>query len=107
MTNPDTAAEKINKDAVPRIISERYPDISDDEAEEVRQHVVAQMAIMAIQKPSDKKTGKSETPPDNGSGNDDNNGDGNDKKRQPADNLIQQARKLMDVHELVLISLTA
>ena len=82
MANPETAAEKINKDAVPRIISERYPDISDDEAEEVRQHVVAQMAIMAIKKPGEKTPSKSETPPDNSNGNDDKNGDGDDKKRQ-------------------------
>lgn len=95
VANPDTAAEKINKDAVPRIIAERYPDISDDEAEEIRQHVVAQMAMISIKK-GQKPPPTPPTPSTPGSGDDQKD----DDKRQPADNLIQQARKLMDVHNL-------
>ena len=82
-----------------RIISERYPDISDEEAEEVRQHVVAQMAIMAIKKSEQSTPPTSATPPSSGNDNGDDRKD-DDKKRQPADSLIQHARKLMDVHEL-------
>lgn len=35
-----TTAETINKDLIPKIIRERYPDLSDDETEEVRQRVI-------------------------------------------------------------------
>ncbi|MEJ7314628.1 DNA helicase, partial [Staphylococcus epidermidis] len=34
-------AEMINKTLVPRVIIERYPDLTDEELETVRQHTVA------------------------------------------------------------------
>lgn len=92
IANPETAAEKINKDAVPRIIQERYPDISAEEAEEVRNHVVAQMVLMSLKtevdSPDDETPDPSKPP----------------KKKRPRDEpgnaIIEHAKKFMDVHDL-------
>lgn len=40
-------AKMINKTLIPRVIIERYPELSDDELETVRQHVVADINISA------------------------------------------------------------
>lgn len=41
----DTPPELVNKALIPKIIRERYPDLTDNEVEEVRQHVVADSVI--------------------------------------------------------------
>lgn len=40
-----TPADVVNKVAIPKIITTRYPDLSADEVEEVRQHVVADLTL--------------------------------------------------------------
>ena len=45
--NPNVTPEEINRLYIPRIIESRYPDLSDDEQEEVRQQLVTRMNIVA------------------------------------------------------------
>ncbi|MDR2976770.1 MAG: DEAD/DEAH box helicase [Streptococcaceae bacterium] len=40
-------AKVINKQLIPRVIMETYPDLTNDETEEVRQHLIAQAVIQA------------------------------------------------------------
>lgn len=42
-----TAPEVVNQVLVPKVIEERYPDLGPDEVEEVREHLLAGMAVIA------------------------------------------------------------
>ena len=41
----DVAAEEMNKILIPKVIMTRYPDLTDDEVEQVRQYTVAQINL--------------------------------------------------------------
>ncbi|CZQ86531.1 DEAD/DEAH box helicase [Trichococcus ilyis] len=43
-------AKVINKQLIPRVIMNSYPDLSNDETEEVRQHIVAQAVIQSAER---------------------------------------------------------
>lgn len=100
--NPDTAAEKINQETVPSIIQARYPDLAPDDAESVRQHVVAQMTMLSLfpspdegspgSGSNDAPDGSDDTPPT-----DDGNGD---EKRSRTPALLTKSRQFIDIHNL-------
>lgn len=56
--NPNVTPEEVNKVFIPRVIESRYPDLSMDEQEEVRQQLVARMSIVAKANDEARKTGR-------------------------------------------------
>lgn len=98
MTNPDTAAEKINQEAVPRIIQESYPDLSEDDVEAVRQHVVAQMTLLPVTNTESGNTTPGNT--DTSGGDTAGEYEENPTTKDKTASIITHSRRFIDIHNL-------
>lgn len=92
----ETSAERINGHLIPKVIEEKFEDLTDEEVEELRQHVVAQLNIIgeaqsqAEPAGGDAKTGAREE-----------TGDANNDGRSPKNKgLMDMVRRFINISEL-------
>lgn len=92
-----TAPEVVNQVLVPKVIEERYPDLAPEEVEEVREHLLAGMAVIAevnrleLEGGSDNRPGPGEAGPSPGEP---------DAAQNGATRFIEMVRRFVNVADL-------